>query len=113
MTTATDIFSAANGGLSAIFADTVVAVVISGTSITGRRSGQAADASLTQNGEEGLNLGLVRCKTIDIPTSIALGQTINIGGADVFVTGINPDPSGVTTAISYSATKPITFDGGL
>jgi len=111
MTTAGDIFQAASGGLSAIFAESVVVVVIDGQEITGRRSGQAADASLTQNGEEGGSVGVVRCNADDIPSSTHLGLTITVDGADVFVTGINRDPSGVTVALNYSATKPIIFDG--
>jgi hypothetical protein len=83
-----------------------VAVVINGKSGTGAKYNQAGASSFSDRGETGNQSGTIKvdASTFEQPD---LGSTIEVAGAQVWVTNVAPDPVGAFWTISYQIQKPI------
>ena len=92
--------------LKIAFPDLVVAVVSGAQSAQGIRYSARETAALTDDGEQGLNIGHVRVDSSELSTP-ERGATITVAGQDVFVVETVPDEAGALLEIRYQLQRPI------
>jgi hypothetical protein len=85
----------------------VVTVTILGKSGTGARYSRAGASSLGDRGETGSMTGTVKVDA-SVFAEPALGSTIEVAGAQVWVVDVKPDPLGAFRTITFTEQRPLT-----
>ena len=100
---------AALSTIASAIPEAVVTVKVGGKTVSAIRDLSSDEAQLTDRGEVGIESGTVRFNSSGI-TQPNRGDTIVVGGANVWVLECRIDPAGAMFAIRYSTQQPIELE---